>query len=73
MGFSALQRRARGCGVSLRSQAIRLTRALVELMPNEPEAAAAALLLGESRAAARGPGAPSCSCATKTGRCGTAR
>jgi RNA polymerase sigma-70 factor, ECF subfamily len=40
---------------SLRSEAIRLARALVELMPDEPEAAGllALLLLSESRAAAR--------------------
>jgi len=40
---------------SLRSEAIRLARALVELMPDEPEAAGllALMLLSESRAAAR--------------------
>jgi RNA polymerase sigma-70 factor (ECF subfamily) len=40
---------------SLRSEAIRLARALVELMPDEPEAAGllALLLLSESRASAR--------------------
>ena len=40
---------------SLRTEAIRLSRALVELMPDEPEAAGllALLLLNESRAAAR--------------------
>jgi len=43
---------------SLRSEAIRLARALVELMPDEPEAAGllALMLLSESRAPARADG-----------------
>jgi RNA polymerase sigma-70 factor (ECF subfamily) len=47
-------RQAQGA-TSLRSEAIRLARALVELMPDEPEAAGllALLLLSESRAPAR--------------------
>jgi RNA polymerase sigma-70 factor (ECF subfamily) len=51
---------------SLRVEAIRLARALVELMPDEPEAAGllALMLLSESRVS---------SCAIRTGPSGTAR
>ena len=60
---------------SLRGEAIRLARALVELMPDEPEAAGllALMLLSESRRRPAQPRVPSCSCAIRTGPSGTAR
>ena len=61
---------------SLRSEAIRLARALAELMPDEPEAAGllALMLLSESRVPARtAEGAPRAPARSGPGRRGTAR
>ena len=60
----------------LAAEAIRLGRALAELMPDEPEVHGllAMMLLLEARRPARACAAASCSCSrTRTARCGTAR
>ena len=59
----------------LAAEAIRLGRALAELMPDEPEVHGllALMLLNDARREARFATAPSCCCVTRTARSGTTR